>query len=171
MFSIFKNQELSISHLKDEELTNIAVIHKDSFEKAWDEGELASTLNSKGVSCLTAHDLSKPKHGTLGFLVYRTTGDEAEVITIASAPSKRRKGVGKTLMDEMIRNCLTERVSHIFLEVDEANAAAVSLYQKLGFIKVGERKGYYKSGKTKKDGTPLEKTTSTALIMKLDLTA
>lgn len=171
MFNIFKSHELSISPIKDDELSNIAAIHKDSFEKAWDEGELASTLNSKGIRCLTAHILAKPKYNTLGFLVYRITGDEAEIITIASAPSKRRNGVGRALIDEMIRNCLTERVSYIFLEVDEANKAALSLYLKLGFTKVGERKGYYKNTETKKDGTPLEKMASTALIMKLDLTA
>lgn len=171
MFNIFKSQELSISLIKDDELSSIAAIHKDSFEKAWDEGELTSTLNSKGVSCLTAHNSSNPKHATLGFLVYRITGDEAEIITVASDPSKRQGGVGRALMDEMIRNCLTERVGHIFLEVDETNIAALSLYKKLGFTKVGERKAYYKRVEIKKDNKPLEKTASTALIMKLDLTS
>jgi ribosomal-protein-alanine N-acetyltransferase len=45
----------------------------------------------------------------------------------------------------------------MFLEVDDGNAAALGLYRKLGFEKVGERRGYYKDA----NGA-----VSTALVMK-----
>lgn len=175
MFSVFRTQKLNVSSLQAGELTDIADIHKASFNKAWDEDELNSTIQNKGVHCLTVHDTSKPKHMALGFLIYRITAGEAEIITIASYPNHRRKGIARTLMDEMVRVCLTERTNEIFLEVDEQNKPALTLYKAVGFKKVGERKGYYKktgneSG-ANQSSTPLDNIVSTALIMKLDLSA
>jgi ribosomal-protein-alanine N-acetyltransferase len=48
----------------------------------------------------------------------------------------------------------------LILEVATDNAAAMRLYDKLGFKKVGERKGYY----PRPDGTP-----ATAIVMARDL--
>ncbi len=48
----------------------------------------------------------------------------------------------------------------LFLEVDDTNQAALGLYRKLGFAKVGERPAYY----TDKNGVR-----TTALVMKRDL--
>lgn len=179
MFSVFRTQNLAVNSLDPAELVDIADIHKASFEKAWDEDELNSTIKAKGVRCLAVHDVSNSKQMKLGFLIYRITADEAEIITIASYPNHRRKGVARSLMDEMVRICLTERVKEVFLEVDQINNAALTLYKALGFTKVGERKGYYSQKNNninydtnaKEGDTPLEKIASTALIMKLDLRA
>ena len=48
----------------------------------------------------------------------------------------------------------------MLLEVSAENAAALSLYRKLGFVEVGRRKAYY----THDDGTR-----TTALVMRRDL--
>ena len=48
----------------------------------------------------------------------------------------------------------------MFLEVDETNIAAVSMYRKLDFIKVGERSAYY----AQQGGAR-----TTALVMRCDL--
>jgi ribosomal-protein-alanine N-acetyltransferase len=63
-------------------------------------------------------------------------------------------------MREVMRKLYADRMAKLFLEVDEDNQPALLLYQKLGFEKVGERKGYYTSGKEQ---------AATALIMQIEL--
>jgi ribosomal-protein-alanine N-acetyltransferase len=85
---------------------------------------------------------------------------EAEIITIAVARAHRRRGLGRLLMEAVLRDLHAIRAEALVLEVDEKNAAAVALYRKLGFREVGKRAGYYPSA----DGTA-----SNALVMRRDL--
>ena len=46
-------------------------------------------------------------------------------------------------MIKLIEDCYQEKIKYITLEVRESNVAAISLYDKNGFVSIGERKGYY----------------------------
>jgi ribosomal-protein-alanine N-acetyltransferase len=68
------------------------------------------------------------------------------VISIAVRPVHRRKGIGGQLMQEMIRRLLEEKCSQVRLEVRVHNAAALSLYEKLGFHRQETFRRYYEGG-------------------------
>lgn len=60
---------------------------------------------------------------------------------IAVSAPFRRRGVASALLREFLaRNA---GASFVSLEVRRSNTAAISLYEKSGFIPVGERKNYY----------------------------
>ena len=80
------------------------------------------------------------------FIVWRTTLDEAEIITIGVAPAARRTGVAMALMQLMERDAKKNDAKNIFLEVDESNFPAISLYSKCGFRNIGTRPNYYENG-------------------------
>lgn len=69
--------------------------------------------------------------------------DEAEVISIASAPEFQRCGVGTALLEHLVTECARRAVQTIRLEVRQGNLAAQQLYQKFGFEPYGIRKRYY----------------------------
>ena len=46
----------------------------------------------------------------------------------------------------MLRQAANAGAQAMFLEVDEHNAPALALYRRLGFVKVGQRSGYYRRG-------------------------
>ncbi len=79
---------------------------------------------------------------TIAYLVWRQTfTDEYEILSIATHPGHRRKGVARALIDDF-------RSAHkgdVFLEVRESNAAAIALYEHAGFVKAGVRHAYYSS--------------------------
>ena len=79
----------------------------------------------------------------LGFLVARHVAPEWELENIVVAPSARRKGLGKRLLDALLAAARETNSSAIFLEVRESNTSARTLYEKAGFEPAGRRKSYY----------------------------
>ena len=78
-----------------------------------------------------------------GFLVARHLAPEWELENIVVAPSARRQGIGRQLLDAWLARARETHSSAVFLEVRESNAAARSLYEKAGFQQVGRRNQYY----------------------------
>lgn len=138
----------------------LADLHERAFALAWSADELARLAAQPGVHLLKARRSSLlGSRTTLGFVLYRVAADEAEILTIAVDPRQRRRGLGALLMRAVLQRLYADRVASLFLEVDAANAAALALYRRLGFRKVGERRGYYQ--RSEGDGG--------ALVMRVDL--
>ncbi len=146
-----------------EDISVLTAIHRRSFERGWSASEFQSLLGDKLVNCLVLRRSGfRIKDQIIGFVLTRSVLDESEVLTIAMDPDFRKTGGGRHLMTDLMRKLYGDRVAKLFLEVDVSNKPALSLYQNLGFEKVGERKGYYHSD----TGNP-----SLALIMQVELTA
>lgn len=79
----------------------------------------------------------------VGFLIGRGIGPEWEIENVAVLGSLRRRGVGSRLVAEFVSLARESGASSIHLEVRESNLAARRLYEKLGFVESGRRKGYY----------------------------
>ena len=69
--------------------------------------------------------------------------DERDVCNVATVPEFRGMGVGKALVASLIESARDSGASVIMLEVRKSNAAAIALYEKAGFTRVGERKNFY----------------------------
>jgi [ribosomal protein S18]-alanine N-acetyltransferase len=69
--------------------------------------------------------------------------DEAHVINIAIEDGKRRRGIGFEVMQELLRQSKEAGMACSTLEVRAGNEAAISMYEKLGYIRAGLRKNYY----------------------------
>jgi ribosomal-protein-alanine N-acetyltransferase len=77
-----------------------------------------------------------------GFLVCRRTAeDECELLNMAVAPERRRRGCGKALLEHVLE-C---QPGIWFLEVRASNVSAQALYSSLGFHRSGLRRDYYRS--------------------------
>lgn len=140
----------------------LAAIHGEAFAEAWDADAFASALDQPGAFGYIATEDDEP----LGFALLRAAlfdgGGEAEVLSIATRPQARRRGVARQLMHAALERARTWRVERVFLEVAEDNSGARGLYQSLGFVQVGRRKAYY----ARAGALPVD-----ALIMALDVAA
>jgi [ribosomal protein S18]-alanine N-acetyltransferase len=117
----------------------LAQLHGASFHRGWGEGEFESML---GESNTLVHRLRLGRK-TVGFAVSRMGADEAEILTIAIDPRYRGHGLSRNLLLTHLGHLAARGVRTIFLEVEENNRPALSLYKRAGFAVVGRRQRYY----------------------------
>jgi ribosomal-protein-alanine N-acetyltransferase len=122
----------------------LAAIHVACFARAWDASEMGQFLGVPGCLCLLAS--ASPSQTPQGFLIARSTGDEAELLTLAVDPASRRRGLAHALLDAAVSALRGAGTKQLFLEVDAGNSAARRLYQSLGAVVVGRRPRYYEHG-------------------------
>lgn len=111
-------------------------IHAQSFFKGWDAEEMRAHIQK---DLCFGH--GRPLEG---FVIVSYVADQAEILTIAIDPARRRQGLARKLLD-IAETELTELgVDTLFLEVAEDNVAAIKFYKSIGFEPIGKRPAYYK---------------------------
>lgn len=78
-----------------------------------------------------------------GFTALLLTPPESDIIDIIVSSSHRGQRIGTGLLDWACDLALLRGVDTIFLEVRPGNTPARRLYEHLGFVQCGIRKGYY----------------------------
>jgi [ribosomal protein S18]-alanine N-acetyltransferase len=110
------------------------------FGEAWTRSQLAGILPMGGVSLMLARE--PESDDTIGFSLVRVVADEAELLLIAVAPRRHRRGIGRRLLEDFLERSRNEGIARVHLEVREGNPA-VSMYRAAGFSPVGRRRNYY----------------------------
>lgn len=122
------------------DVTAIAALHASAFPQGWPVSDWLDYLGEPSVMLLVARFAGEP---AAGFVLARRVLDEAEILTIAIDPKRRRSGVALALMAHLQKCLGSEPPCRLFLEVSVENNAAISLYRKLGLRDVDRRKNYY----------------------------
>jgi len=81
----------------------------------------------------------------LGFMGLWLLVEEAHIVTLAVREGQRRRGLGELLLIAAIEMALAQELERMTLEVRRSNEAAVALYYKYGFTRVGVRSRYYEN--------------------------
>jgi ribosomal-protein-alanine N-acetyltransferase len=82
----------------------------------------------------------------VGYLLSWHVLDELHVLQVATAEARRRRGIGRGLVDVVLTYAKDAGVRLVLLEVRRSNVAALALYRRVGFAEVNVRKGYYADG-------------------------
>ncbi|MEQ8292411.1 MAG: GNAT family N-acetyltransferase [Roseovarius sp.] len=129
----------------------MAACHARAFAghgRAWSAREFADLLDSPHVFAVG---------DGRAFAIGRAVADEAELLTIATDPARRRQGLGRETLTAFEIGAAERGASRIFLEVSAGNAAAIALYRFAGYDETGRRKGYYQGPDGREDAVLLEK--------------
>ena len=129
---------------------DMAAVHLAAFTQSrpWTADEFTAFLLSK--NCIAVGDLR-------AFALLRVVADEAELLTIATRPEHQRQGLARALLASAHKDIADKGATYCFLEVAADNAAAIALYESLGYGVTGRRPRYYRRA----DGTETDAITMT----------
>ena len=140
------------TQVKEEDIETIAEIDRRAFAFPW-------SLNDFMGSFKAGHRFLVLRDGEtiVGYALTQQVFEQAELLTIGVDPSCQRKGYGTLLMNRMLAELMTTGAEVLFLEVRVSNVAARGLYEKLGFVEIYRRKGYYPSEGGREDAIVMRK--------------
>jgi tRNA threonylcarbamoyladenosine biosynthesis protein TsaB len=133
----------------------LATLHAEAFDTGWSASAFEELMRMPGAATRLALHQGEPA----AFILTRIAADEAEIITVATRPAARRRGVARQLLTRMLSDLAHQGVREVFLEVAASNVAGLSLYRAMGFQEVGRRTAYYDSRHGSED----------AIVMRRDL--
>ncbi len=120
-------------------LEQVAEIERRTFSEPWSRNGFAASLRSSDT-CYVAAVMAGQVVGYCGFL---QSFDEADITNVAVDEPYRGAGVGRRMLENLMSLGRSRGVRRFTLEVRVSNAAAIGLYEKLGFFTVGVRKNFY----------------------------
>ena len=140
---------ITIRQFDVKDLEDMLQIEKSSFSHPYNKSTFLLLISVYNTGFLVAEYDKK----VVGYVIY-SANPSGTIVSIAVAPTERRKGIGSRLLGEAIDE-LRSRVPRIELQVSAKNIGAISFYCKHGLTPSGILKNYYPDG-------------SDAMVMKLD---
>jgi [ribosomal protein S18]-alanine N-acetyltransferase len=80
------------------------------------------------------------------YCVFSFPAEQAHLVTFAVDPQFHRQGLGIYLLRQMLSFVMRKNGESMILEVRKGNAAAVALYQKVGFVVIRTIPKFYPDG-------------------------
>lgn len=133
-----------MNNIKPLTIENAAIaanLHKNCFIQNWPEKDFLELLLKK-----TNLGWGYYQHKQLiAIILINIVENESEILTICVDPIYRNKYIAQNLLKYIINFLYSKKIKTLFLEVNEIDKIAQHLYKKMGFIKIGIRKNYYKT--------------------------
>lgn len=121
-----------------------------SYSHPWTEGIFKDCLQS-GNECW----LIKRAHKTLGHGIVSVAAGESHLLNVCVSPDFQGEGLGRIMVLHLAKCAKEKGASCMFLEVRPSNRIAGKLYDSMGFVEVGLRKGYYPAKEGREDARVL----------------
>ncbi len=112
-FGRFGRRQVSVEPLNARDSHAIQRIHAVAFYHGWSSDDFRSLIAQDTVFGFVARAEGQP-NDACGFVLARLVAGEAEILTIAVTRDAQRQGVGRALMDAVLRHLYQERAETLF---------------------------------------------------------
>jgi len=131
--------DIRLDFMKSGDVPAVHALEEECFTSPWDIDSYYRELRNSNAFYVVA----RRREGIIGFGGMWTVSDEAHIVTLAVQQDFRRQGLGRRLLDSLIKEARRRRVERVTLEVRVSNEAAQRLYASFGFRAVAFRREYY----------------------------
>ena len=144
--------ELDIRGMADADIAQVLRIERASYAFPWTEGIFRDCLRVHYTCRVAAIGVM-----TVGYGILSVAAGEAHLLNLCVADAYRCRGIGRRLLDHMLQAAGTAGAREAFLEARPSNSGAIRLYQSLGFVQIGLRRGYYQAVDGREDAIVLKR--------------
>lgn len=138
MSAVFTPVEARFEPLTEARLDQVVAIEGLAYEHPWTRGNFIDSLRSGYQAQLLG------ANGTvLGYFIAMKGVDEVHLLNLTVAPAYQGQGWGRVLLDALALWSRSQGAQWLWLEVRASNERAQRIYERHGYRRVGERKGYY----------------------------
>jgi ribosomal-protein-alanine N-acetyltransferase len=130
---------VELRRLRPGDLEAIERIEQRSYPTPWSRSMFAGEMAKPSGVCLGAFQGSE----MLGYLIVARYVDAWHIMNVAVDEPYRGRGVARALLERLFEMTVDEADRGYTLEVRVSNDVAIHLYESLGFIASGVRRGYY----------------------------
>lgn len=137
------DHDIPIGLARASDVDRIAIMSRDLIEQglrwSWTPRRVAASVRSPQANVVVA----RIDNRIVGFGIMRYGDDDAHLDLLGVCRDHRRMGLGRRLMEWLEKPALLGGIAEIVLEVRTENQAAQAFYQRLGYRKIAEIRGYY----------------------------
>jgi ribosomal-protein-alanine N-acetyltransferase len=130
---------VDLRRLRPGDLEAIEAIEQRAYPTPWSRSMFAGEMAKPSGICLGAFQGSE----MLGYLIVARYVDAWHIMNVAVDEPYRGRGIARALLERLFEMTVNEADRGYTLEVRVSNAVAIHLYEALGFIASGVRRGYY----------------------------
>ena len=142
--------------MAEADLPAVVAIENAAQPTPWSEAVFRDCL-AGGYDCRVVEQQGELR----AFVVLSSVLDEVHLLNIAVAPAAQRRGLAWAVLRELIAIYQGRDMAQLYLEVRASNQPARTLYERLGFSVIGQRRHYYRTAGGRED----------AILMALSLSA
>ncbi len=122
-----------------EDVPFISRLEEETFSMPWSADSFLEMIGKEDARYYVAEEDGR----LLGGCGVLMIAGEGNITNVAIAPEARNRGIGTALLRHLMAEGDRKGLTAYTLEVRVSNAAAIHVYEKLGFVSAGVRPGFY----------------------------
>lgn len=131
-------RDASLRPMREADLDAVMAIEERAYPFPWTRGIFRDCMRAEYPMWV-----QERAGAIIGYGVLSIAADEAHVLNLCTAPGHEGHGLGRRMLQSLLRLARAGGACRVFLEVRPSNPRAIELYDRNGFNEIGRRPRYY----------------------------